>query len=187
MKFAVFTSLLAAFSGLVSSAPVADAEASGLEARATATIYPNLIVEIYSPSYGYQSTSVYISRYTYQGTQYDTNALLAFPFSQGYAGKTCTFQFTGGWWASGTRKVQLFSVGGPILPSNTFTSRPYRNIAYGIFTISADGSTGTWDDIPTPTFSCPSSATTLGFEVVPQGDQDYASWNGNAGLAIVVL
>jgi len=187
MKFAVFTSLLAVFSGLVSSAPVADAEASGLEARSTAPIYPHLVVEIYSPSYGYQASSVYISRYTYQGTQYDSNGLLAYSFTQGYPGKTCTFQFSGGWYAGGTRKVQLFSVGGPITSSNTFTSRPYRNNSYGIFTISTDGSTGTWDDIPTPTFPCPASATILGFEVVPEGDSDYAGWSLSAGLAIVVL
>lgn len=62
MKFAIFTSLLVAFTGLVSSVPVPDAEVSGLEARSYGPIYPNLVVEIYSPSYGYQSSSVYISR-----------------------------------------------------------------------------------------------------------------------------
>jgi hypothetical protein len=187
MKFAIFTTLLAICSGLVASVPVPDAEVSNLKTRSIATIYPDLVVEIYSPNYGYTSNSVYVSRYTYQGQQYDTNALLEYTFSQGYPGKTCTFAFSDGWYAGGTQKVQLFSVGGPISTSNTFTSRPYRDISYGIFTISVDGTTGTWDDIPIPTFPCPATATSLGFEVVPEGDSDYAGWDINAGLAIVVL
>jgi len=187
MKFAIFTTLLAICSSLVASVPVPDAEVSVLEARSIATIYPDLVVEIYSPSFGYQSTSVYVSRYTYQGQQYDYDALLEFTFTQGYPGSTCTFAFSDGWYASGTQKVQLFSVGGPILASNTFTSRPYRDISYGIFTVTADGATGTWDDIPIPTFPCPAIPTSLGFEVVPEGDTDYVSWDINAGLAIVVL
>lgn len=62
MKFAIFTSVLAVFSGFVSAVPVADAAAAEVDARSVATIYPNMVVEIYSPSYGYQSSSVYISR-----------------------------------------------------------------------------------------------------------------------------
>lgn len=129
-------------------------------------------------------------QYTAQGIQHETNSLLSVPFPDGYAGKTCSFSFANGWAPSQTnpnsQKVQLFSVGGPISATDTYTSRPYRNISYGIFSVTIDGSVGTWDG-PVPTFPCPASATTLGFEVAPEGDFDDVSWPLKSGLAIIVL
>lgn len=133
---------------------------------------------------------------TQVGIQHETNSLLAFPLPGGLAGKTCSFSFAGGWAPSQTdwsppgavnnsRRVQLFSVGGPISATNTYTSRPYRNVSYGIFLIDPTGATAQWDG-PTPTFPCPATATTLGFEVAPQGDFDDVAWPLGAGLAITV-
>ncbi|KAH8146689.1 uncharacterized protein LAJ45_09372 [Morchella importuna] len=190
MKFTIFAAALALFNGLVASAPVADAEADvQLEARQQAVYYPNNpMTVIWSPSYGYVSDSwVSIGRYTYQGVQYDTNTLLSYSLPDGLKGKTCQFILGNGFYAGGTRKVQLFSVGGPISTTDTFTSRPYRNIHYGIFTIAPDGASATWDAIPPPKFPCPEKATTLGYEVVPQGDEDWAGWYSNSGLAIQVV
>ncbi|KAH0609208.1 uncharacterized protein H6S33_001436 [Morchella sextelata] len=187
MKFSIFASLLA-FTGLVSCAPVPDVE---IERRAVATIYPSLAVNIFTPSNGVVMGDVYVFRYTAQGIQHETNSLLSFNFPSGYGGKTCSFSFANGWPqplsdVSNSRKVQLFSVGGPISATNTYTNRPYRDVPYGIFSVTPDGAVGTWDG-PTPTFPCPASATTLGFEVAPQGDFDNVSWPLGAGLAVVVM
>ncbi|KAH0608737.1 uncharacterized protein H6S33_001871 [Morchella sextelata] len=189
MKFTIIAAALALFNGLVASVPVAEAEADvQLEARQQAVYYPNSpATVIWSPSYGYTSDWVSISRWTYQGVQYDTNTLLSYSLPGGLKGKTCQFVLGNGFYAGGTRKVQLFSVGGPISAANTFTSRPYRNIHYGIFTIAPDGSSATWDAIPPPKFPCPESATTLGYEVVPQGDEDWAGWPMSSGLGIQVV
>ncbi|KAH8144504.1 uncharacterized protein LAJ45_11479 [Morchella importuna] len=187
MKFSIFASLLA-FTGLVSCAPVPDVE---IERRAVTLIYPSLAVNIFTPSNGVVMGDVYVFRYTAQGIQHETNSLLSFDFPSGYGGKTCSFSFANGWAqppseVSNSRKVQLFSVGGPISATNTYTSRPYRNVSYGIFSVTSNGAVGTWDG-QTPTFPCPASATTIGFEVAPQGDYDDVSWPLKAGLAVVVL
>lgn len=148
------------------------------------------------PKYANQITNS-VSQTTQQGIQHETNSLLSIPFPAGYGGRTCSFSFANGWAPSRTawsppgalnnsQRVLLFSVGGTISASNTYTSRPYRDISYGIFKVSDTGATGTWDG-PTPTFPCPAAATTLGFEVVPQGDFDDVAWPLKQGLAVVVL
>ncbi|KAL0631512.1 hypothetical protein Q9L58_009620 [Maublancomyces gigas] len=186
MKLSIFYSLLAIL-GTTVSAPVPEAE---IETRSVFKIYPSQAVNIFTPDHGYITGDVYVYRYTSNGIQHETNTLLNFPFPSGYAGKTCSFSFANGWAPSHTyansQKVQLFSVGGPITASNTYTSRPYRNVSYGIFHVSDDGAVGTWDG-STPTFPCPAAATTLGFEVLSQGDFADVSWPLGAGLAIVVL
>lgn len=59
MKVAIFTSLLAIF-GSALSAPVPDA---AIEARAVASIYPSLAVNIFTPNWGTtQFNAVYVFR-----------------------------------------------------------------------------------------------------------------------------
>ncbi|KAL0639075.1 hypothetical protein Q9L58_001957 [Maublancomyces gigas] len=184
MRTSFLTSIVALF-GLALSSPVDTA----LAARAAPSFYPTLVINISSPDRGSVSGDVYVHRSTAGGIQYQTNSLIAFPIPSGYSGKTCSFSFNGGWPISGTpnsKRVQLFSVGGPITATNTYTKRPYRNVWYGSFRVSDDGATATWDG-PTPTFPCPAAATTLGFEVVPEGDFDEVEWGMDDGLAIVVL
>lgn len=72
------------------------------------------------------------------------------------------------------------------MATNTYTSRPYRNNFYGIFYVENDGSKGTWDGA-TPTWPCPTTAVTLGFEVISQGDFCDVAWPLKSGLAVVVM
>lgn len=209
MKFTLLTAAVALF-GVSSSAPVPDIT---LDTRSIASYYPTLAVNIFTPDKGTVKGDVYVFRVsslpsapqnypltpyqtTQQGIQHETNSLLSIPFPAGHAGKTCSFAFAGGWapprtnWAPpganpNSQRVQLFTVGGTISATNTYTSRPYRDVSYGIFLVSNSGATGTWDG-PTPTFPCPATATVLGFEVAPQGDFDDVSWPLHAGLAVIV-
>ncbi|KAL0636930.1 hypothetical protein Q9L58_004032 [Maublancomyces gigas] len=192
MRFTLLTAALALFS-VSSSAPVPDAT---LDTRSVQSFYPTLAVNIFTPDKGTVKGDVYVFRTTQVGIQHETNSLLSIPFPDGHAGKTCSFAFAGGWapprtnWAPpgadpNSQRVQLFTVGGTISATNTYTSRPYRDVSYGIFKVSNDGATGTWDG-PTPTFPCPAKATVLGFEVAPQGDFDDVSWPLHAGLAVIV-
>jgi len=180
MKVAIFTSVFCLFSGLVSSVAI-PAEAPTIEARTIATISPSLSVPIYedSPDYagGNQSYAI-VSRYN---GAHDISTLIAYYFPVGYPGKQCSFFFTAAQGLDGSEKVQLFTVGGQDITSeDTFNSRPFRNNQLGIF--NAD--IGTFDG-SIPTFDFPSSPTTLGFEVVPQGDNDYVWWYINAGGLVI--
>lgn len=81
-------------------------------------------------------------------------------------------------------KVQLFSVGGPVLASNTYWSRPYRNIHIGTFNANGGTAEAAWDEVSPPIWPCPATATTYGYEVVPQNDKYVFSLFLSFSLAI---
>lgn len=99
--------------------------------------------------------------------------MAVFGHVSGYASQTGSFAFANGRAPSRTyssplgavnnsQRVLVFSFGGLISASNTYTSRSYRDIFYGIFAVSNSGATGTWDG-PSRTFPRLATAKTLGF------------------------
>ncbi|KAI5839379.1 hypothetical protein DFP73DRAFT_211145 [Morchella snyderi] len=183
MKTAVFTSVLSLLSGLVSSVAIPSAEAAAIETRSFATILPSLSVPIYQSTPDVAGGAQSYAQVSRLNGAYDINTLLSYNFPAGFAGKKCSFAFVGTQGLGGSKKVQLFTVGGrDITPDDTFNSRPYRDAWLGIF--NAD--TGAFD-ASAPTFNCPASATTLNYEIAPQGDDDYVWWHVRAeGLFINV-
>ncbi|KAH8150742.1 uncharacterized protein LAJ45_05438 [Morchella importuna] len=181
MKTAIFTSVLCLFSSLVSSVAIPSAEAAAIETRSIATISPSLSVPIYqdSPDYaGGAQSYAFVSRYN---GAHDINTLISYYFPDGYAGKKCSFSFSAVQGLDGSKKVQLFTVGGrDITPNDTFNYRPHRDAWLGIF----NAGTGVFDGA-IPTFACPTSATTLNYEVVPQNDNDYVWWYIWAGGLVI--
>lgn len=194
MKFTTAASLLAAaFTGLT-------------HAQILDTIYPSLVVQIESPGPGSMVTSyVYVDRVsplpscpsprtllthtqTPFNTPYERTSLLAYSIPSGYSGKDCSFEWTGAWSVSGTHRLQVYSLDGTITEFDNEDSRPARDVLQGKFTVSTDVATVTWDAAGgAPTWACPGSATTLGFEVMMDGDGGSAVWGLPGGLALVVL
>lgn len=97
--------------------------------------------------------------------------LLQYSFPSGYGGKSCRFSFANAQKATGSMKVQLFTVGGPITNYNTYWSRPYRDQYKGTFNTGGGTAEAIWDEGSPPIWPCPSTATTYNYEVVPQGDK----------------
>ncbi|KAL0637933.1 hypothetical protein Q9L58_003011 [Maublancomyces gigas] len=187
MKAAIFTSALCIFSGFVSSlaVPAPDADASAIEARAVTTIQPSLIITIEeaNPDTAFGPTSVAVVS-KINGSS-SIQSLIQYNFPAGYSGLSCRFDFSNPITASGTKKVQLFTVGGrQITPTDTFNNRPFRNEFLGTFNAVTGPPSTVWDG-SAPTWPCPATAVTLGFEAVPEGDNDHVHW-GTSSLVIVV-
>lgn len=101
-------------------------------------------------------------------------------------GMTCSLTFSNPATLSGSQRMQIFDVGGPITEANTFLTRPYRNNYRCAMTVKAAGQgAASIDDNISCTFPCPSSATTLGFEAVPRWDSVEITWDTTtSGLVI---
>ncbi|KAL7269879.1 hypothetical protein RUND412_007431 [Rhizina undulata] len=173
-------------STLTSALPAAVAEAEpGLEARGTVTVAATLNVPIYesAPDVAFGNQGGFVYRYN---GQYNVQTLVAIPFTTGYPGRQCQLRFKNPSYVYGSAQAQVFTVGGPVTTSNTYNSRPYRNVQMGTFT-AVVGSEATWTYYGGNTFNCPTSATTLNYEVVPVNDYDDISWYDPNGLYIEVL
>jgi hypothetical protein len=103
----------------------------------------------------------------------------------GFTGKTCTLNFANPWYLSGSRGVQLFTVGGAVTGGETWNSRPYRDIHVGTFT-AVSGGYATWTASYRRVFDCPAAGTTLYYEAVPTGTDDAVFWSLPDGLIITV-
>lgn len=101
----------------------------------------------------------------------NVQVLLQYQFPAGYGGKTCRFSFANPQKATGSKKAQLFTVGGPVTATNTYWSRPYRDQYLGTFNAGGGTAEAAWDEVSPPTRPCPAVATTLNYEVVPQNDK----------------
>lgn len=98
-------------------------------------------------------------------------SLIQYNFPAGYSGMNCRFAFSNPITATGTKKVQLFTVGGrQIAPTDTFNNRPFRNEFLGTFNAMTGTSPAVWDG-NTPTWQCSATAVVLGYEAVPEGDK----------------
>ena len=116
----------------------------------------------------------------------DIQTLLSFSLPA-LPGKTCTLTFSDPASLSGSQRMQIFDVGGPIAEADTtFLTRPYRNNYRCAMAVkpAGQGAATVQDDVSC-TFKCPDSATTLIFETVPAGDNVEITWDiATAGLVI---
>ena len=115
----------------------------------------------------------------------DIQTLLSFSLPA-LPGKTCTIAFSDPTRLSGTQRMQIFDVGGPVTVVNTFLTRPFRNNYRCVLAVKPAGQgLATVQDDVSCTFKCPESATVLGFETVPAGDNVEITWDvATAGLVI---
>jgi len=114
---------------------------------------------------------------------HNTKALLGFvvPACTG----TCKISFSDAIAATGTRGLQLFTMGGYPTCGNTWTTRPFLDIHKGSF-LAPDGlGPATVVEDFGLTFNCPSTSTKYGFDVSPAGDNDYVIWDITKGGFII--
>ena len=115
----------------------------------------------------------------------DIQTLLSFSLPA-LPGKTCTLVFSDPIRLSGTQRMQIFDVGGPVTGTNTFLTRPFRNNYRCAMAVkpAGQGIAAVQDNVSCK-FDCPRNATVLGFETVPAGDNVEITWNiVTAGLVI---
>ena len=115
----------------------------------------------------------------------DIQTLLSFSLPA-LPGKTCTLVFSNPARLSGTQRMQIFDVGGPITEANTFLTRPFRNNYRCAMAVKPAGQgNAVVQDNVSCTFKCPDIATVLGFETVPAGDSVEITWDTTtSGLVI---
>ena len=153
--------------------------------REVQTYRPTLAVNIKQESpntpFGQTATGV-VSR---SNGPNDIQTLLSFSLPA-LPGKTCTIVFSDPTRLSGTQRMQIFDVGGPVTVANTFLTRPFRNNYRCVFAVKPAGQgLATVQDDVSCTFKCPESATVLGFETGPVGDNVEITWDvATAGLVI---
>jgi len=193
MKSYIFTSALAIFSALVAAVPTPVSEPDStavIEARAVTTITPSLLVRLWEAAPDTPDGQSTVGESSRWNNKNNVQTLVAFNFATSYAGHQCQLAFYNPdyIYAYGSSQAQVFTVGGPITQANTFNSRPYRDQHKGTFTAYPYGSGfASWVNQGGNTFDCPTGPTTLGYEVVPVGDNDAIYWTAPRGLVILVL
>lgn len=116
----------------------------------------------------------------------NVQTLLSIPIPSGASG-SCSLSFTNPITVTGSKEMQLFTVGDnkPIDASTTYYSRPYRDQHIATIHLrsgSAEFETfGTWNGNSIP---CPAGKR-LNLELVPVGDHDEVTWKLPDGLTIV--
>lgn len=138
------------------------------------------------------STSFACSNTTLQyNGQYTTTALCTVNFPGWAAGHQCKLHFSTGpdgyvQTAEGfSRRGQIFTLGSSDISAATWNGRgpAYRDQQIGTFVNLERGTEAGWEG--SNTFPCPS--TLKGFEIVPTGDNMYASWGTPHGLTVEIL
>ncbi|KAL7272066.1 hypothetical protein RUND412_005148 [Rhizina undulata] len=181
-----FVSVFVLLASTVTSAlPAPVAEPEALEARQTIAVLPTLTIPIYQddPDTAFGNGPGIVQRIN---DLHNIQTLIAIQFTQGYPGQKCQLRFKNPSDISGVREAQVFTLGGPVTEANTYNSRPYRNVEVGWFG-AAWGLEASWIYYGDDTFNCPSSPTTLNYELVPVNDNDYVSWDVPNGFYIAVL
>jgi len=99
---------------------------------------------------------------------------------------TCTFSFSDAANATGSRQINLFTLGSYPVFGNTWNSKPFTNNQLGTFQTSTTGSgPATVVQNFGLTFPCPSATTNLGYEVQPVNDDDFVLWYISQGGLII--
>ncbi|PUU81108.1 hypothetical protein B9Z19DRAFT_972524 [Tuber borchii] len=134
---------------------------------------PNVAVVIKEdfPTTSFPTTTAEVGR---SNGQHNMKTLLAFVIPP--CSGTCTVSFDGASSATGSQRMQFFTLGYPPSAGNTWNSKPYTDIHKGTFQ-TAGSSTGTVVEDFGLTFNCPSVITNYGFEVQPVWDNDYVTWD----------
>ncbi|PUU81109.1 hypothetical protein B9Z19DRAFT_972663 [Tuber borchii] len=97
----------------------------------------------------------------------------------------CTISFTDPLTATGSRRLQLFTLGGcPAACKTTWISKPYTDLHKGTFQVSNTGPAAVVEDFGL-TFNCPNIVTKYGFELMPVWDNDSVTWDIAKGGLII--
>ena len=97
----------------------------------------------------------------------------------------CTISFTDALAAGGSRRLQLFTLGGcPTSGKTTWESKPYTDIHKGTFQVSIPGPAAVVEDFGLA-FDCPVATTKYGFELQPVWDNDFVTWDISKGGLII--
>ena len=91
---------------------------------------------------------------------------------------TCTFSFSNGLTATGSRTLQLFTSGRYPASGDTWNSHPFTNNQLGTFLVPLGGSgQATVVQDFGLTFPCPTADVKNGYEVQPVNDDDSVTWD----------
>jgi len=96
----------------------------------------------------------------------------------------CTISFSDALTATGSRRLQLFSLGGCAAGGNTWISKPYTDVHKATFLVSGPGLAVVVEDFGL-TFDCPVTTTKYGFELQPVWDDDSVTWDISKGGLII--
>lgn len=187
MKFQVILTVLATVAATVSGAP-ARTKQTPHEKRAEQRYNPQEMVQIHEadPTNPFGLTNFgKVSRIN-GGNNIQT--LMNIPIPSSTAGKQCSLVFTNPATFSGSKKMQLFTVGDNkvIGPQTTFENRPYRDQHIADVYVTATSATFTTygEAYKNNDFPCPADKT-LSFELVSVGDNNEVTWQLPNGLAVV--
>jgi len=144
-------------------------------------IHPEICVVIKEdfPKTSFPTTTAEVSR---RNGQHNVKTLLGFvvPPCTGQ----CTISFTDALTATGSRRLQLFTLGGYPADGNTWESKPYTDVHKGTFLVSIPGPAVVVENIGL-TFDCPKTTTKFGYEVQPVWDDDSVTWDCKTGGFII--
>lgn len=187
MKFQVILTVLATVAATVSGAP-ARTKQTPREKRAEQRYSPQEMVQIHEtdPTTPYGLTNFgKVSRIN-GGNNVQT--LMNIPIPSSASGKQCSLVFTDPTAFSGSKQMQLFTLGDNkvIGAQTTFENRPYRDQHIADVYVAADSATFTTygEAFKNNDFPCPAGKT-LSFELVSVGDNDDITWELPNGLAVV--
>jgi hypothetical protein len=147
------------------------------------TLAVNLKQDFPNTAFGRTTTGI-VSR---ENGQHEISTLLSFSLPA-LSGKNCALTFSDPATLTGSQRMQVFDVGGTITEGDVYSWRPYRNNYRCAMAVKPAGQgVATVVDNVSCSFPCPDSATTLGFETVPVGDNVVITWDTRtAGLVIQV-
>jgi len=98
----------------------------------------------------------------------------------------CTINFSDASTATGSRRLQLFTINGYPANGNTWNSKPFTDIHKGTFiTSNTGGGPATVLEGFGLTFPCPISTTTYQFELQPDWDDDSITWDTAVGGLVI--
>ena len=97
----------------------------------------------------------------------------------------CTISFTDALTATGSRRLQLFTLSWcPADGNTTWESKPSTNEHIGTFLVRIPGPAVVVGDFGL-TFDCPKTTTKFGYEVQPVWDDDSVTWDCKTGGFII--
>ena len=96
----------------------------------------------------------------------------------------CTISFASALTATGSRRLQLFTIIGYPAEGNTWESKPPTNNHIGTFLVPIPDPVVVVEDFGLK-FNCPATTTKFGYEVQPVWDDDYVTWDCKTGGFII--
>lgn len=178
MKFSLITAVTV-LSALASGMVILDLDLNLVDLTAVAKIFRpaiTIVIQEAYPDTAYPPT--HWARVSRTNGSKNVKTLLGFNLPAFPSGKTCTLSFSDASNVSGSRQMQLFTIGGYPAYGNTWNMKPYTDQHKGTFQTSSDGK-GPATVLANYglTFPCPTFSTSYGFEVQPVNDNDSITWD----------